>query len=515
VVLMDRSDDEVFPKSFVRILCRVAVFFFAYFGAVLITVSIGNSIWPEGLDNNLQNIFWPAVGVALYLTVRFGPPFALCIFLSMTPVFFFTNEPTYSILLGATANFLEVMLAWFLLVRVGRFDGDLGRVRPVLALAGASLLGGLLSSGVIPLWATLTGFGGDFQWDQRLLVWLFSNACGMVLFGTILFAFSSRRWCFRHHYLQFAVWLLLVAAGGYFALEGVYREGINYAFLLFPVVLFGAIRFGPSEYALGMVLVAANVYLSLFRHGTGMTEAEVIPVLQFLQAFVWVLATSGLLVAALAQERRESERAASEREKRMLEAQLGEEQARLEALRYQLNPHFLFNSLNSINAGLSAQSQDARNMLGRLADYLRSILNQSAEHTHPLHCEMDLVRQYTEIEKQRFKDHLQVSFESDPSILNTDIGVLLLQPLVENAIKHGMRSSREVLRISVRASAVARGIELEVLTNRPWVETMDGQGIGLANVRKRLNLQYGNRAEIYLDKQPDQSAVRILLLRKT
>lgn len=171
--------------------------------------------------------------------------------------------------------------------------------------------------------------------------------------------------------------------------------------------------------------------------------------------------------------------------------------AQLAMLRYQLNPHFLFNTLNSISTlVLLKQTERANAMLSRLASFLRyTLANEPTAHV-PLAQEIETLKLYLEIEKMRFEDRLQPKFDIDPAVEKAHLPSLLLQPLVENAIKYAVTPQEEgaEIRISARLAgdrvqiAVSdTGPGLQATKNRPSLST----GVGIANIKERLAQAYG------------------------
>jgi len=187
------------------------------------------------------------------------------------------------------------------------------------------------------------------------------------------------------------------------------------------------------------------------------------------------------------EQRQESER--MEQELRVLARE-----AELKALRAQLNPHFLFNSLNSISALTTVDAKRAREMCVLLSDFLRKSLRLGERATVKLSEELDLVKNYLAIEQIRFGERLRVEWEVDPSIESAEIPTLLLQPLVENAIKHGIAQVMEGG--TIRIAATVRGAFAEIHVDNPVdadAEAPQGLGIGLRQVKQRLQGRYGGR----------------------
>ncbi len=176
-----------------------------------------------------------------------------------------------------------------------------------------------------------------------------------------------------------------------------------------------------------------------------------------------------------------------------LEAQLA--QAQLHALKMQLHPHFLFNTLNAI-AGLVRDRKDkaAVSMIAGLSDLLRHTLENSGKQEIPLHEELDFLELYLDIQQMRFSDRLTVRMEVAPETLNARVPNLILQPLVENAIRHGVAARVSAGLVAISARRENGALELKVADDGPGLKrgwSMEDGGIGLSNTRERLTQLYG------------------------
>ncbi len=168
--------------------------------------------------------------------------------------------------------------------------------------------------------------------------------------------------------------------------------------------------------------------------------------------------------------------------------------ARLKALRYQINPHFLFNVLNTIDLLSRKMPERIPDLLQELASYLRHTLKPRVRMLGMLREEVQSVKSYFAIEQIRFKDHLAVTFAIQPDAAEAHLPDMLLQPLVENAIKYGMRTSSMPLRIIIEAEVNQERLNISVRNSGQWVTEnfyLPGRhGIGLANLRERLEIFY-------------------------
>ncbi len=205
-----------------------------------------------------------------------------------------------------------------------------------------------------------------------------------------------------------------------------------------------------------------------------------------------------------------------DRERRL--AALREEalSAQMRALHYQINPHFLFNTLNSI-AGLVEEGANgpAREMALRLAGFLRRTISLDPMTDMALQEEIDLQRAYLGIEEARFSDRMTLSVEIDPAVRTVRVPALILQPLVENAVKHGIARTPGPATLQIGAGWAADGrLRLFVENSVPveGADPADGLGIGLANVRNRLEARFGSAAECrILVSEPGRNRVELLL----
>ncbi len=185
-----------------------------------------------------------------------------------------------------------------------------------------------------------------------------------------------------------------------------------------------------------------------------------------------------------------------------LEAELA--QSQLHRLKTQLQPHFLFNALNAISTLIETDSEGADRMLSQLASLLRESLRADAPHEVSLRDELSFLDRYLEIEKTRFADRLSVGFEIDPGVLDARVPNLLLQPLVENAIRHGISRRAGGGRVDVRAWRENGSLRLEVRDDGPGLDAArKAPGIGLANTRARLERLHGGDCGLDLKSLPE------------
>jgi signal transduction histidine kinase len=198
---------------------------------------------------------------------------------------------------------------------------------------------------------------------------------------------------------------------------------------------------------------------------------------------------------------------ASELETQLMRARLG-------ALKMQLQPHFLFNTMNAIMTLVRQQrGPEAEETIARLCDLLRFVLDDALVQEVPLQRELEYLRLYLSIEQLRFHDRLRVVVDADPEVLDAAVPHMGLQPIVENAVRHGAGATEAGGTIRLTARRVADDLVVEVTDDGPGVPAAPvRRGIGLDNTRARLRQLYGDRASLTLaNAQPHGAVVSIAL----
>lgn len=181
------------------------------------------------------------------------------------------------------------------------------------------------------------------------------------------------------------------------------------------------------------------------------------------------------------------------------------------ALRMQLQPHFLFNTLNSISALVHANPDGADEMISRLGDFLRATLDAPHTQLVPLRRELAFIRDYLAIEEIRFQDRLTVVMDIPPELLDLRVPSFILQPLVENALKHGLADRPQGGTVRLRARREAETLVLEVQDDGEGYSP-GREGVGLANVRSRLGLLYKGQGQLDLIGSAGHGALAVLRL---
>jgi len=201
-------------------------------------------------------------------------------------------------------------------------------------------------------------------------------------------------------------------------------------------------------------------------------------------------------------------------------AELLANSAQLQMLRYQLNPHFLFNSLNSIRALILEDQDKAREMVTELSELLRYSLVSKNNGDVALTEEMKAIQHYFAIEKKRYEDNLQVTFKVDALAEEYPIPSFLVHPLVENAVKYGMESSDMPLKIGISANVTDQKLVIVVRNSGKWFEANDpsrsrpsGTGTGLNNVKQRLESRFPGSHSLTTTEKDGYVVVTMELIR--
>ena len=188
------------------------------------------------------------------------------------------------------------------------------------------------------------------------------------------------------------------------------------------------------------------------------------------------------------------------------------QRAQLQLLRYQVNPHFLFNSLNSIRALVDEDKKNAKEMITELSEFLRYSLINKNQFEIKLRDELDAMKHYISIEKKRFEEKLDVKFDIDPQTEDIPVLGFLIHPLIENAIKYGMQTSAMPLRILIQTKIVNQRLHILVQNSGSWVKESQkrgtaGTGTGLENVKARLENVFASNYSMKTGGDKDNVAI--------
>ena len=262
-----------------------------------------------------------------------------------------------------------------------------------------------------------------------------------------------------------------------------------------------------------VILLAAPIALSLIQQAVGYRWPQRLFVIPAHTPGMWftVMICSVLSVAIPIKiwNSARIEHRLQEQEKLLMES-------RLDALSSQINPHFLFNTLTSISSLIRSQPETARTLIVKLSGLLRRLL-RSQDHFVTLRDELDAIDEYLDIESIRFGPQLRIDKQIDPDTLDLIVPSMMLQPLVENSIKHGLGQKLGEGRITIRSTREGDHAIIDVIDNGVGIPQFDagrvkGTGIGLRNVNERLRVIYGANYQLQLDSVPGQgTCARIVI----
>jgi sensor histidine kinase YesM len=341
--------------------------------------------------------------------------------------------------------------------------------------------------------------------DYRRLLWYMAAwLIAGVFVAALMVAAGHASWSAA---LLFALPVALLF--GFEALSAYYVcRSLPYARRRWPTVI---AAFGGASLLSGAYLVTVSFLWNALGHSFGQ-ELDVISMQQHVAIMLFASGVVFYLLSIFAHDVLIAFESVREAARREAESRVLARDAELQLLRTQINPHFLFNSLNSISALTSIDANAARDMTIALAQFFRQTLALSEMEKIPLAKEIALCENFLAIEKNRFGRKLGSAIRVDGEASPCLIPPMLLQPLVENAIKHGIRNLDTngvvaidaVMRDGWLHIAVANPVE-------PGAAPVDGNGLGLRNIRERFAVLYGDRARIAWKRSDDTFRVEITL----
>ncbi len=200
----------------------------------------------------------------------------------------------------------------------------------------------------------------------------------------------------------------------------------------------------------------------------------------------------------------------AEKEKYQLQAS-AKENAYLN-LKNQLNPHFLFNSLNSIRTLVDMDPKLAKSAINQLSSLLRNSIHTGNQKTIPLKVELETVKDYLAIERIRFDERLVAKFDIDPIVLDCNVPPMMLQTLVENAVKHGISTLKNGGEILVSAQKINAQLVLTIINTGQYNPKLNHQGVGIANTNERLKILYDEKADLTIENKDAQQVITKIIL---
>ena len=182
----------------------------------------------------------------------------------------------------------------------------------------------------------------------------------------------------------------------------------------------------------------------------------------------------------------------------------------LEYLRYQINPHFLMNTLNNIHALVDIDAERAKESIVSLSKIMRFVLYEGSKQTVPLGCELTFTQDYIDLMRMRYDERVKISVEMPEIVPDAQIPPLVLITFVENAFKHGVSYQQESF-INITVHVDDHHLRFECVNSKITQQDDQHGGVGLQNVRKRLELIYGNRYTLHIDEQPRTYNIQLVL----
>ena len=322
-----------------------------------------------------------------------------------------------------------------------------------------------------------------------LAVWLF---VGMLIEIPYLLSLPNQWFALLAADVPNTLFFALICLSSYYLCK-IYPIRTTQWYNLLTLFIVAACIAAGIELAFGYVWVHFIDSLQLSGSVAPLYEPWIMGIFSTLVLIFLLVATLHYTLIAIEQSR--------EAEKQTLELQLLAQDAELRALRAQIDPHFLFNSLNSISALTTANPERARTMVILLADFFRNSLDFGSKNRIPLSDELSIIDKFLTIEQVRFGSRLQVQREIASETLECKIAPLLLQPLIENAVRHGISQLVEGGTITLKAQKNSSTLIISVENPfDPDYIAKKGTGLGIRNVRSRIQTLYGDEGQIHVEK---------------
>ena len=478
--------------------------------AALISVAAFGLRAALASDHTAISPVWPAAGIALAATLLMGLRVAPGILLPLVAGSIAAGNPWHFSMLAPLGIVVSVYLGRWL-CRWRCFDAALESTRDILILAG---LGVVVPMGIAGFWAaTSMKLAGMIEASYVLpiggLYWM-ANAAGAIVITPVALLLAARRFSARGLGLGISVLaglqLLLVLAASWLAFFGSLGTGTSgqaLAYLPFPFVVWVALSRGLCGSALAVLgAVALAVAATSMGLGPFVSDNALASIWQ-IEVFIAIITTSGLLIGAGSD---------AQRREKALQAVAATRKAELERLKAQVNPHFLFNCLTAIHSLIRTDGKAAEEGLTSLSSLLRKSLDVAKHPLIPLGEELEIIRDALQLQKMRYEEGLEWSVAADDEAEKFRVPPMLLQPLVENAVKHGV--SDGFGRVDV-AAVIDRG-DLLVKVRNTAPDGCDpanwGESVGLASVRARIEESCPTGSEVEFSKTPAgwiQALVRI------
>jgi integral membrane sensor domain MASE1 len=453
---------------------------------------------------------WPASGISLAAILLLGPRILPGIFLPLCASSLVAGSPWLFSFLAPAGVTLSIWGASTLLRRQ-RFDIALSSTRDVLLLAG---LGAIVPMGVSAFssasWLVVSGMmPASGLWAVASIYWATSTAGTVVVTPVILLIAKGRflpKGISLKQFVLAVFQLAIVFSSAWFAFHSESSQGIimdSLAYLPFPFLIWVALARGLPAAALSVLIVVmtAAVFTSAGR-GPFVTESTLFTIWQ-IEIFIAIVTTTGLLIGAGSE---------AQRREKILLAEAATRKAELERLKAQIHPHLLFNCLTTIHSLIRTDTTAAQAGLFSLSALLRKSLDVAKEPMIPLRLELEIIRASLELDKMRFEEGLEWSVSADARTEDFPVPPMLLQPLIENAVKHGVVEGFG--RVNLEAHIEGEDLLVLVSNTAPPDSNPEnwGESVGLASVRSRIADACPTGSTVHFSRTPDgliQALVRI------
>lgn len=291
---------------------------------------------------------------------------------------------------------------------------------------------------------------------------------------------------------------VLAAAAISLTASGLIRAALHFPALSRLLIAAGAAVLGSAAYAASMIVLAKIVPVAQPQGAFGIARFAWETLFFLIPFALWTV-----IVLVL-----ESGRLVRERDARLSDALIAAREAEIRALHYQVNPHFLYNALNSLSTLiLDGRAQQADRMVIRLAAFFRANLTTDPLQEVRLSEEVEKQRLYLSLEELRFNERLQVRLRIPDNLADALVPSLILQPLVENAVKHGIHEPGRTTTVQIDAAKEGPLLRLRVSDDGPGAGAAGGTGVGLENVLRRLRARFGDGASLDLQSEPGSGFV--------
>ena len=457
-------------------------------------------------NNHSLTLIWPAGGIALAAVILRGPWVAPGIVLPLWISCLMGGEGFLFALVAPVGTTAAILGGVHLLHKAG-WNRRLSTSRDVLLLLG---LGGLLPMMASGYLISLLLISAKAMPAAAFLAvgWLYgcANTAGTVVLTPVLLMAAEGRFRWRnsqgllHSLLPIsccviAAWIAFGTSSGGAGSSGpsIGNTVAVLAYLPFPFLVWTALTRGLPAAAAAILAIVA-IAVTYTSHGMGpFASVSLLNGIWQYEAYIAILTSTGLLLGAGSEAQR--------REHTLREEALVRE-AELERIKAQIHPHFLFNSLNAIHSLIGSDPRGARGGILSLSRLLRTSLDTAKESRIPLGKEMEIIRSYLELQKMRFEEGLETEIHVDGSAEEFPVAPMTIQPLVENAVKHGVIEGTGSVSITATASGDWLAVTISNLAQPGTDPSQWRDGVGLASVRTRIHDTWGDRAELNFAATP-------------